>query len=137
MQVKAASHAVTQLHGKQLTPATLAAAAAAAAGGGAKGKGSKQHKNLGRKEAKRLAKQQQQEQAAAAAAAVAAAAAAEGGDGAAAAAGVVLWARVVSGEGAHVKKWRIILRNLAFQVGVDRDILGSAECRDILAVGFL
>jgi nucleolar protein 4 len=27
-----------------------------------------------------------------------------------------LWARVVAGEGAHVKKWRIILRNLPFQV---------------------
>lgn len=27
-----------------------------------------------------------------------------------------LWARQVSGEGLHMKKWRLILRNLAFQV---------------------
>lgn len=28
-----------------------------------------------------------------------------------------LWARQVSGDGAHVKRWRIIVRNLPFQVG--------------------
>ena len=27
-----------------------------------------------------------------------------------------LWARQVSGEGLHLKKWRLIIRNLAFQV---------------------
>lgn len=27
-----------------------------------------------------------------------------------------LWARQVSGEGLHLKKWRVIIRNLAFQV---------------------
>jgi len=27
-----------------------------------------------------------------------------------------LWARQVAGEGAHHKKWRLILRNLSFQV---------------------
>lgn len=27
-----------------------------------------------------------------------------------------LWARQVAGEGAHHKKWRIIIRNLSFQV---------------------
>ena len=31
---------------------------------------------------------------------------------------VRLWARQVSGEGAHVKKWRLIIRNLPFQVVV-------------------
>ena len=27
-----------------------------------------------------------------------------------------VWARQVSGEGLHLKKWRLIIRNLAFQV---------------------
>lgn len=27
-----------------------------------------------------------------------------------------LWARQAAGEGAHLKKWRLIIRNLAFQV---------------------
>lgn len=27
-----------------------------------------------------------------------------------------LWARQVSGEGLHMKKWRVIIRNLGFQV---------------------
>lgn len=30
--------------------------------------------------------------------------------------GTLLWARQVSGEGLHLKKWRIILRNLPFNV---------------------
>lgn len=30
-----------------------------------------------------------------------------------------LWARQVTGEGAHHKKWRIIIRNLSFQVTCD------------------
>lgn len=30
--------------------------------------------------------------------------------------GTLLWARQVSGEGAHLKKWRLILRNLPFNV---------------------
>lgn len=28
----------------------------------------------------------------------------------------MLWARQVSGEGLHLKKWRLIIRNLAFKV---------------------
>ena len=30
--------------------------------------------------------------------------------------GLLLWARQVSGEGMHLKKWRLILRNLPFNV---------------------
>lgn len=30
-----------------------------------------------------------------------------------------LWARQVSGEGLHLKKWRLIIRNLAFKVLAD------------------
>ena len=33
-----------------------------------------------------------------------------------ASAGTLLWARQVSGEGLHMKKWRLIIRNLAFDV---------------------
>ena len=36
--------------------------------------------------------------------------------GEASAEGTLLWARQVSGEGAHLKKWRLILRNLPFNV---------------------
>ena len=32
--------------------------------------------------------------------------------------GLLLWARQVSGEGAHLKKWRLILRNLPFNVSL-------------------
>lgn len=32
--------------------------------------------------------------------------------------GVLLWARQVSGEGVHLKKWRLILRNLPFNVSL-------------------
>jgi hypothetical protein len=111
--VKEASHAVTQLHGKAITPADIAAAEAAAAvaedaaaaAAAAAGKGSK--KGKAKQAAKQSAKQLKQQQAAAAAAAAAAA----GTEG-----GVVLWARHVSGEGALVKKWRLILRNMPFQV---------------------
>lgn len=104
---------MTQLHGKAISPADIAAAeaaaavaaeaaAAAAAAGGKAGK-----KGKAKQAAQLSAKQLKQQQAAAAAAAAAAA----GSDG-----GTVLWARHVSGEGALVKKWRLILRNLAFQV---------------------
>jgi hypothetical protein len=113
--VKEASHAVTQLHGKAITPADIAAAeaaaavaaeaAAAAAAAAAGGKASKKAK--AKQAAKQSVKQLKQQQVAAASAAAAAA----GGEG-----GVVLWARHVSGEGALVKKWRLILRNMPFQV---------------------
>lgn len=32
-----------------------------------------------------------------------------------------LWARQVSGEGLHLKQWRVIIRNLAFQVSQQHD----------------
>ena len=32
--------------------------------------------------------------------------------------GLLLWARQVSGEGAHLKKWRLIMRNLPFTVSL-------------------
>lgn len=38
------------------------------------------------------------------------------GEAAQAAQRITLWAREVKGEGAHVKQWRVILRNLPFQV---------------------
>jgi hypothetical protein len=93
---KEANAAVALLHGKPLSE--LMAAAAAATDGGAAGKKARAggKKGGGKKGA-----------AAEAEAAAEAAAAFEG----------TLWARVVAGEGAQVKKWRIILRNLAFQVG--------------------
>ncbi|CAL5229018.1 g12263 [Coccomyxa viridis] len=42
--------------------------------------------------------------------------------------GLLLWARQVSGEGAHLKKWRLILRNLPFNVKEDelRAVLSPA-----------
>lgn len=33
-----------------------------------------------------------------------------------------LWARQAAGEGAYIKKWRLILRNLAFQVFRERHL---------------
>lgn len=38
------------------------------------------------------------------------------GKEAGASAGTLMWARQVSGEGLHMKKWRLIIRNLAFDV---------------------
>ena len=38
------------------------------------------------------------------------------GKKAGASAGTLMWARQVSGEGLHMKKWRLIIRNLAFDV---------------------
>ena len=35
-----------------------------------------------------------------------------------------LWARQVSGEGMHLKKWRLIIRNISFTVG----LLGHFRC---------
>ena len=40
----------------------------------------------------------------------------------------LLWARQVSGEGAHLKKWRLILRNLPFNV---RAPVASRLCPDL------
>ena len=37
-----------------------------------------------------------------------------------------LWARQVSGEGLHLKKWRLIIRNLAFQVSCYEVITGKS-----------
>jgi hypothetical protein len=37
-----------------------------------------------------------------------------------------LWARQVTGEGAHHKKWRIIIRNLSFQATCDTQ---DEQCR--------
>ncbi|KAK9907300.1 hypothetical protein WJX75_001025 [Coccomyxa subellipsoidea] len=45
--------------------------------------------------------------------------------------GTLLWARQVSGEGAHLKKWRLILRNLPFNVK-------EADLRELLSpAGFV
>ena len=44
--------------------------------------------------------------------------------------GPLLWARQVSGEGAHLKKWRLILRNLPFNV---RASAASPLCPDLPA----
>ncbi len=42
-----------------------------------------------------------------------------------------LWARQVSGEGLHLKKWRLIIRNLSFQVHC------KASSADADATGFV
>ncbi|BDA47944.1 probable RNA-binding protein 28 [Coccomyxa sp. Obi] len=62
----------------------------------------------------------------------AAAAAAKGKKAkAGASSGTLLWARQVSGEGAHLKKWRLILRNLPFNVK-------EADLRELLSpAGFV
>jgi nucleolar protein 4 len=90
--VREAEAAVTRLHGLPMVQAL--AMAADAGGGGGGGKNGKKQKGGGT-----------------------AAAAAGGGEGGGEEGGA-LWARVVAGEGAQVKKWRIILRNLPFQVRI-------------------
>lgn len=44
--------------------------------------------------------------------------------------GLLLWARQVSGEGAHLKKWRLILRNLPFNVRTDH----SSICTFVMQI---
>lgn len=57
---------------------------------------------------------------------VAVAAAAKGKKAkAGASSGTLLWARQVSGEGAHLKKWRLILRNLPFNVRPPASVHGQ------------
>jgi nucleolar protein 4 len=114
---------VTQLHGKAITPADVAAAEAAAAvaaeaAAAAAAAGGKASKKAKAKQASKQSAKQLKQQQAAAAAAAAVAAGTEGG--------VVLWARHVSGEGALVKKWRLILRNMPFQVSSGLLVFGVA-----------
>ncbi|KAG2482067.1 hypothetical protein HYH03_018977 [Edaphochlamys debaryana] len=88
--VKDAMAAVAQLHGRELTL------------GAAGGKGKKQGKK-GKGKRKGADSDDEEE------------AADEGQEGEEAQK-ITLWAREVKGEGAHVKQWRVIMRNLPFKV---------------------